>query len=85
MLGKQLPHDVQLPRVLGGHAELLTRIGHGVGHPQLLGQQHPEFGAAGRGDPTLVLQHLPGHIDLFGSDQRKDIVFAAILANQRGR
>ena len=51
---------------------------------QFLGQGKPDLRAAGRGDPPLVFQHLPGHVHLLRADQGEHVVFAAVFADQRG-
>ena len=37
------------------------------------------------GDPALLLQDPPGHVELLGADQAEDVLLAAVLADQGGR
>ncbi len=81
---QQLPDDLELVRVFSRNAELVPLLGQGVDHAKFVRQRHTNFVALGGGDPALPLQVFPGHVVLFGANERKDVGLAAVLADEGG-
>ena len=85
VLDHQLIQDRQLARVLGGEAILAPLFGDGVGQAVFVRHGHAYLAAVGAGNPTLLLQILPGHIVLLGANEGKDVSLPAVFPHQRGR
>ena len=72
-------------RIFRGNTKLRTRLGRGIGHPDLPRQGAAHLGTDGCGNPAPAFQVTPGHIILLRSDEAKHVPFAPIFADQRCR
>ncbi len=59
-------------------------FGDGIIHAQGLGQGDADLGAGGLGDPAAPFQLAPGHVVFLRADEAKDVLLAAIFADEGG-
>ena len=82
---QQAGDHVFLGGVFAGQAVLVPPFGHGVVHPQGLGQATRTSVQVASAIQPARLQLPPGHVVFLRADQAENIFLAAVLADQRGR
>src|ERR1044072_771561 len=83
MLGEKLREHVALQPVGRRDPKLRSRLGDRVLAARFGRQRNADLGAARGRDPSLAVEVLPRRVVSLRSDQRENVVLAAVLADER--